>query len=177
MPFCCVTAPTFAAPLTCQAFKDRLIAVIHAQGDLVAPPGPFNVAYQGEADPHVRYGYNNIVGLKGSLNCQAGDTSGDMEGFVHMAGNQDDRHKGKRRFALASAALCTLEPMPAERCGSIVLKVAFEALVESEAAKARGETEPTGDQDEDVTPKTRLNIGFNANGPNFTVHQKAPPHD
>ncbi len=60
------------AKMTCERFKAAVTQSIHRQGDKVAIPSDFEVAYSSPGDPHIRYTYAGIVGLSGNLNCVTG---------------------------------------------------------------------------------------------------------
>lgn len=169
-------AATADPKMSCEQFKAGLAQALHRNGDKVAMPANFQVAYSSADDPHIRFQYTGADGLSGNLNCvkrqfESFDISADL-------GESDVRENGLRlvqSLLLAQAALCARGEMSDDACRSAVQGIAKEAISRFGRDRDRGSKHPSGDWFQSFDNATQLDVSVNEGGAVIALTYSSSP--
>jgi hypothetical protein len=138
-----------AAPMTCDAFKDRLRQGIEAAGNLVLVPD-YKDDSEGLVGGRSRYEFSNISGISGDLNCVNGLFDSLDIGAPFDNASAPERIKVIARVnALASAALCVAIVANQPLCDREVDRLFSAAFKEVVADDQRGDKYPSAHMEAD----------------------------
>lgn len=178
--------PGLAGPLTCETFKVRLPDAVSAAGDKVAQVKTY--VLRSDADNIRNYDWHGIVGLEGSLECDAKDDR--LIGFRIVIATDDKNAEGAalpRMRNLASAAVCSLADAIPRACDALVDTMVGQAADQMEDNERKGEPDPKGSSDFDLTPHgwwasvsvddTQLVFGFGSGTAGTEERLKLAPVD
>jgi len=142
--------PIFAASaMTCEDFKQKLVEEIHEGGDRVALPTGYRIGRKHEGDPVIRYDFDGVVGLQGSIDCLEGGSFAEIDIEAQISADDTIAENLQRIIgltALGAAALCVVESMPPAKCQSTIEQMYMKAASQFVAAKKLGHRWPGGSE-------------------------------
>jgi hypothetical protein len=163
-------AQTADDKMSCEQFRSALTETIHREGDKVAVPSDFQVAYSAPDDTRIQYQYAGIVGLSGSLNCVKGRfASFGISADLSETDAHEDGLRQLRSWALAQAALCARGGMSDDSCQSETLAIAKKAMDQFTKEADRDSRHPSGDRVEHFGNETQLDIDVTEGGLTISV--------
>jgi hypothetical protein len=154
---------TYAAQ-TCDAFEATLAKQIDAQGNRVAQPAEYKIAFKEQGNPDVRLTFSGIRGLDGNIHCRNGTDnflSFDASASIDSEDKAENTFRIIRLKALAAAALCVRWPMSTSACRTKVEMLTAKAIRDFTKAKARGESSLLSESQFELPDKSSLSVDAN----------------
>ncbi len=140
--FLAFASPSLAAPLTCDAFRDRVNGALMASGDKDAEAPNFKA---GVTSPEGTRRYTwDTASLSGTMNCGPANQFAEFYISLEFASKDRFAEQIKRFVTLQGAAICALVKADPQGCADQGKLVLQDALKQMGAAYTHGSRNPSG---------------------------------